>query len=194
MDLIRWPETEDRDLLDRMKKDDRKAFQVLFNKYWPTAYNKAYRKLKDPVLAKDIVQDIFVQIWMHRHQMISNFAGYLHVSVSNRVLQTFRAKKNKETFVDPANTIFEDLQYRDSTALQRKEFYHSFERLVASLPPKRQEIFRLRYTEELNTREIASKMGLTQKTVQNQLGKAVDKLRGRLLQLVMLSEFFYVLN
>lgn len=190
MDLISRLDANDALLLQRMRNDDREAFNVLFGKYWAWMYDKAFKRLKDPVAAKDIVQDIFVYLWVNRHQVITNLPAYLHVSVRNRVLQSLRAKKNREAFLDPADRIFDNLLSNDPTALQRKEFYHSFEKLVSSLPPKRQEIFRLRYNEELNTRDIALKMGLTQKTVQNQLGKAVDKLRVALLQLFLSGALF----
>lgn len=185
MDLISRRDTLDASLLGRMQQDDREAFNALFEKHWASTYDKAFKRLKDPVVSKDIVQEIFIHIWVNRKQDIQNLPGYLHIAVRNRVLQLLRNKKHKEAFLDPADRVFEQLPQQDHTPLQRKEFYQRFEQLVASLPPKRQEIFRLRYNEELNTRDIALKMGLTQKTVQNQLGKAVDKLRVALLQLFM---------
>lgn len=192
MDSISQFETADVSLLDRLQHDDREAFNLLFEKYWTSAYEKALKRINDPVAAKDIVQEIFIHIWEHRHTAISNFAGYLHISIRNRVFQLLRHKKYREHFVDPADSVFDKAEHRDATNLQRKEFYHSFENLVASLPPKRQEIFRMRYTEEMNTKQIAVKLGLTQKTVQNQLGKAVDKLRLALVQLFMLMTFILV--
>ncbi|MFT4023474.1 MAG: sigma-70 family RNA polymerase sigma factor [Flavihumibacter sp.] len=190
MDLISRLDADDALLLQRMRNNDRAAFNTLFERYWAGMYEKAFRRLKDPFAAKDIVQDIFVYIWVNRRQEIANLPAYLHVSVRNRVLQSLRSKKNKEAFLDPADRIFGNLLSNDPSALQRKEFYHSFEKLVSSLPPKRQQIFRLRYSEELNTRDIAMKMGLTQKTVQNQLGKAVEKLRVALLQLFLGGALF----
>jgi RNA polymerase sigma-70 factor (ECF subfamily) len=58
-----------------------------------------------------------------------------------------------------------------------KEFFRSYEALLQSLPTKRQAIFRLHFHEDLPTKDIAAKLGLSRKTVQNQLGKAIEKLR-----------------
>jgi len=57
------------------------------------------------------------------------------------------------------------------------EFLKSYETLLQTLPPKRQEIFRLRYHEDLSTKDIAMRLEITRKTVQNQLGKAVEFLK-----------------
>ncbi len=186
MDLISPTETTDVSLLCSMKEDDREAFSTLFDRYWASTFDKAFKRLKDEVAAKDIVQEIFIHLWTHRQQPIANLPAYLHVAVRNRVLMLIRTKKHRESFIDPADAVFDKYLSHDATDLQRKEFYRSFELLVSTLPPKRQQIFRLRYNEELNTRDIASKMGLKQKTVQNQLGKAFDSLRGALMQLLTL--------
>lgn len=192
MELNSQLETQDACLLYQLRQGDRKAFDTLYEKYWASTYSKAFRRLKDPVACKDIVQEIFVHIWVNREHPILNFPGYLHISVRNRVLQLLRTRKHREAFVDPADKIFNLAQHNDTDRLQRKEFYHSFEELVSSLPPKRQEIFRLRYKEELNTKDIALKMGLTQKTVQNQLGKAILKLRVALIQLFVLTGIYSI--
>ena len=61
--------------------------------------------------------------------------------------------------------------------LIRKEFFKAWEALVASLTPSQQEIFRMRYNEDMSTDEIAQKLNISRKTVQNQLGRSVAFLR-----------------
>ncbi len=66
--------------------------------------------------------------------------------------------------------------YADST-INTKELNIAYEALINNLPLKRQKIFRLRFQEDLPTITIADKLGLSRKTVQNQLGKAIEQLR-----------------
>ena len=77
-----------------------------------------------------------------------------------------------------------------------KEFLNSYEALLKTLPPKRQEIFRLRYQENLSTKTISSQMGITRKTVQNQLAKALASIKVTLLHLhvfaiIVINHIFY---
>jgi RNA polymerase sigma-70 factor (ECF subfamily) len=68
-----------------------------------------------------------------------------------------------------------------------KEFFKMYEIFLESLPPKRQEIFRLRYQEDLSTKEISEQLSISRKTVQNQLGKAIETLKVCLLRTFIIS-------
>jgi RNA polymerase sigma-70 factor (ECF subfamily) len=68
-----------------------------------------------------------------------------------------------------------------------KEVAASYDALVATLPPKRQQIFKMRYQEDLTTTEIASTLQVSRKTVQNQLTRAIEQLK------VSLSHIFLFL-
>ena len=67
-----------------------------------------------------------------------------------------------------------------------KEFLNAYEALLQSLPPKRQVIFRMRYQDGLSTKDIAGQLGIKRKTIQNQLGKAIDTLKVSLLRIIII--------
>ena len=80
--------TEDFLLLEKVKDGSKHAFNVLFEKYWEKAYSDAYKRLKNEEDAKDIVQEIFIKIWLNRQtQTIENFPAYLHVAIRNNVIK-----------------------------------------------------------------------------------------------------------
>jgi RNA polymerase sigma-70 factor (ECF subfamily) len=185
--MILYNHTGDQDsaLLQRLEQGDKTAFDALYEKYWEQAYSNAYKRLKDTDLSKDVVQEIFLSIWINRANHINNLPAYLNVAVRNRVLKQIQKQKGRVPFLEAFENAPELAHQLESNVLW-KEFYRAFESLLTTLPPKRQEIFRLRFNDDLSTKDIASRLGLSRKTVQNQLGKAIEQLRVSLVQMFLL--------
>jgi len=171
-------------LLQQIQQGNKEAFNALYGKYWGRAYSDAYKRLKDNDLSKDVVQDIFTHIWLNRETLhIDNLPAYLNRAIRNKVIKA-AARQN---LIYPFFDILEgrtEKKFQADADLLWKEFFRSYEILLGSLPPKRQAIFRLHFHEDLPTKDIAMKLGLSRKTVQNQLGKAIEKLRVSLLHLL----------
>jgi RNA polymerase sigma-70 factor (family 1) len=171
---------DDNLLLFQMQQGNKDAFNHLFNKYWPQAYAGAFRRLKDVDQAKDVVQEVFVNVWLKRETPIHNFPAYLNIAVRNQVFKQAIKQKRNSPFLDIFHDLPAENQQPDAN-IRWNEFNVAYEALVTTLPPKRQRIFRLRFNEDMTTSAIAAEMGITRKTVQNQLGKAVEHLRAFLL-------------
>jgi RNA polymerase sigma-70 factor (ECF subfamily) len=179
--------TDDAILLQQVEEGNAKAFNALFDKYWESAFSDAYKRLKTYDNAKDIVQEIFTHIWINRETLhIENLPAYLNVAIRNKVIKFVARQK----LVHPFFSILDNLPEKNSQSdanLLWKEFFKSYETLMESLPPKRQVIFRLRYEKDLPTKAISMQLGITTKTVQNQLGKAIETLKVSLLRLLTIS-------
>ena len=179
--------TNDTLLLQQVEEGSKKAFNVLFEKYWESAFSDAYKRLKKYDAAKDIVQEIFAHIWINRETLhIENLPAYLNVAIRNKVIKYV----TKQKLVHPFFSILENIPEKNSQTdadLLWKEFFKSYEALMKSLPPKRQVIFRLRYQEDLPTKVISMQLGISRKTVQNQLGKAIETLKVSLLRNLSIS-------
>jgi RNA polymerase sigma-70 factor (family 1) len=152
-----------------VKEGDHGAFDELYGRTWEDLYIKTYSKLKIEDLAKDVVQEVFVDLWNKRtERKIDNVMAYLMQAVKFKVIDEFR--KSKYKFVEIDNFIE---QIRDSSdaddQLISKEFFSLLRQWTETLPRKRREIFRLRYEEDLSNKEIAEQLGVSVKTVQNQL-------------------------
>jgi RNA polymerase sigma-70 factor (ECF subfamily) len=183
-------ENDDTLLLQQIEQGSTRAFDTLFEKYWQQAYSTAYKRLKSYDDAKDIVQEIFTHIWINRKAThIENLPAYLHVAVRNKVIKFISKQKQSHPFFVLLDTISEKNLYADSPLLW-KEFMNAYKSLLETLPPKRQAIFRLRYEENLSTKAIATQMGINRKTVQNQLGKAVETLKVSLLRILTIAILF----
>jgi RNA polymerase sigma-70 factor (ECF subfamily) len=178
--------TDDVLLLEQIEQGNKHAFNLLFEKHWGRAYTEAYKRLKDTDQAKDIVQEVFTHIWLKRESLhINNLPAYLNIAIRNKVFKLVEKQKTIHPFFE----ILEDMpatHLRADDSLLWKEFLISYEALLNALPPKRQIIFRLHFQNDLPTKDIATQLGITRKTVQNQLGKAIEKLKVSLLPLLPL--------
>src|SRR5438445_10719190 len=156
-------------LLQQIEQGSKHAFNLLYEKHWGKAYAEAYKRLKDSDQAKDIVQEVFTHIWVKKESLhINNLPAYLNIAIRNKVFKLIE----KQKLIHPFFNILENMP---ATYLQAddnllwKEFLISYEALLNALPPKRQIIFRLHFQNDLPTKDIATQLGITRKTVQNQL-------------------------
>ena len=167
--------SNDQLLLQQLQSNDAAAFDALYDKYWKLVYSATYKRLKDENYAKDITQDIFLQLWQRRHQLtITHLPAYLYTAVRNNVLKWME----KTQRITPVPELLEQTANEGAdAALLRKEFMIKYENLINTLTASQQQIFRMRYQQELSTAEIAEKLNISRKTVQNQLGKSMNNLR-----------------
>jgi RNA polymerase sigma-19 factor, ECF subfamily len=183
---------DDRLMLEQVRSGNKKSFDILFNKYWESSVNNAYKRTKDLDTAKDIIQEIFTQIWINRQREIENLPAYLNAAVRNSVIKFFAKQRPIHPFFDALDNLSEKNSRADMQLIW-KELLQSYEELLESLPPKRRDIFRLRMQDGLPTRVIAMRLGIARKTVQNQLGKAIETLKISLIRLFTIGVLLVIL-
>jgi RNA polymerase sigma-70 factor (ECF subfamily) len=172
---------KDEELLQKISQGCMYSFNTLYDSYWESAYSSAYKRLKDPDQAKDIVQEIFTYLWCKRETIrIDNLPAYLHIAIRNRVFKHIAKQKSSSKFFSNLASCPVLYLQTDSNLLE-KEFYKAYRILLDTLSPKKKHIFQLRFEEELSTKDIANQLQLSRKTVQNQLTKTVQYLRAALL-------------
>ena len=166
------------------------AFDALYKRYWEKAYMTAARKLNDKELAKEIVHDIFLDLWKRRQELvITHFTAYLNKAVNYRIINALVQKKDNFFF-----DILENPQasfYEADLAIREKELIELVSSWIEVLPEKRREIFVKHYFQHLTTEEIAENLQVSRKTVQNQLSLSIQYLRanyGHLLSVLVVLE------
>ena len=176
----------DADLLLKMAQGDHKAFETLWVKYWNLVYNAVFKRLNDKEQSRDIVQELFIDLWERRTSVqIENLPAYLNKAARYQVFKLFANNKTNTRFLDVFDLLLERAVSSHSSS-EDKELEKLAKLWLDSLPPKRKEIFILHYRENLSTSEIAEKLGVSQKTVQNQLGTASNELKRKLISMLVL--------
>jgi RNA polymerase sigma-70 factor (ECF subfamily) len=172
----------DSELLIEIKLGNSGAFTELYDRYWQSLYNSAYKRLQEESPCKDILQDVFKDIWLRRTSLeIENMSAYLHTAVRFQVLKLVSRNKYVSYFIQPFENII-DISLKPDSIINEKEINILLKAWIDTLPQKRRKIFMMRYEERLSTKEIAQKLKISQKTVQNQLGNTLNSLRTRLSQ------------
>lgn len=168
------------------------AFSTLYKRYWERAYVTACKKLNDKELAKEIVHDIFLDLWRRRQDLtITHLPAYVNKAVNYRVINALIQKKDTFFFdllEDPRQSF-----YAADLATREKDLIDLVSSWIEVLPEKRREIFVKYYFQHLTTEEIAEDMQISRKTVQNQLSLSIQYLRanyGHLLSLLILLQKF----
>jgi RNA polymerase sigma factor (sigma-70 family) len=176
----------DEELLAGLAHGDHNAFSELYNRHWEDAFNVAYGRLKDIEQCRDIIQNIFVSLWDRRGKVaIDNFRAYLLTAVKFHVINYSTRNPHRSVFVDNFSDLLLSPASADDRLLQ-KDILRLLERFLDTLPRKRREIFVLHYKENLNADEIAARLNISKKTVQNQLLNVNAAFRDRLDQLIPL--------
>lgn len=165
-------------LLQRIAEGDRAAFKTIHDHYCQRMYNTAIRFLQSPDEAMDIVQEVFLKLWMKRTALpaIDNFSAYLFITTRNELVAAFRRRLRLHVFNRQylPNEITENLA-EDTLALKQLE--HLLHEGVAQLPPQQQLIYDLTRNQGLSHDEIAGRLGIAKKTVSNMITRALMGLR-----------------
>jgi RNA polymerase sigma-70 factor (family 1) len=167
----------DQDLLTRLREGDHMAFNEIYERYFATLYSSAYSLLKDADTSDDIVQEIFVWLWCHREQHLTDaLKPYLRAAVKYQVAKLVRHGKVKEAFYERTVAAYQP-NVPDDQSYELRELQAIIAAFTASLPGRAQEVFRLSREELLTNKEIAARLNISEKTVENQMTINLRKLK-----------------
>lgn len=162
------------------------AFVEIYRRNWQRMYSTAYKRLKDPYVCEDLVQNIFTDLWDRRTEvLIGNLQAYLQTAVRFQVIKYSTRASDVSPFSDLIETTLTSAISPDDSLIEN-ELLELVRLWIAALPEKRREIFILYYMEDLTSDRIAELLGISQKTVQNQLATAANTLRSQLSKMLLL--------
>lgn len=169
----------DEQLLASIREGDRLAFHEIYYRYWKKLYGSAYPLLNDSALCEDLVQDLFITLWVKREKwQIESLQAYLYTALRNRV---FKALKKQKIQVDSSSALqYFPSDYAADRDVLLKEINSLRDQGIRQLPERCRLIYRMSREEALSTKEIALKLNLAPKTVENQMTIALRRLRGTL--------------
>ncbi len=168
-------------LLSAIRHGDQKAFELFFHKYYSPLCIYASRYVKQDAVAEEIVSDVFYKFWQKRQELpvIDSVQAYLYTSTRNHALDYLRKNSSLQEDIDAYTEQVKATGFgsQDDEDLSLKEFLAQLETRINDLPKQRQLIFRLHKLQGLSCPEIATQLGLSERTVQNQVFRAVQYLK-----------------
>lgn len=170
------------------------AFVQVFDRYSPRVYSVALKFLDSKELAEEVVQDIFMDIWLRREKMteVLNFGAYLHGMVRKQLYDAYRQKS-------AFSEIVKELSLRTQSEnviehmMQENEYENLLQKALKRLPDHQREIFRLAREEGLSHEEIARRLNLSRLSVKAHMKRILRFLRALLEPVLRKETFFWLL-
>jgi len=152
-----------------------------FKEHFQGLHRYSYAILKDELMAEEMVQNVFYKLWKNKDsiEITGSMASYLYRSVYNESINYMKHLKVKAAYQVHAARTMENIN-NAAEKLKLKDLEARLDQALKDLPEQCRTIFQMSRFEELRYVEIAGKLGISVKTVENQMGKALKLLRMKL--------------
>jgi len=154
-------------------------FEALFREHYARLCELVHGYVQSTDVAHDVVQDVFLALWQRRVDPASLNAAYLYTAVRNRALKVLRHHRVAQRYRERNATPEWDPRSTDDRVRQR-ETAEAIDAAIAQLPDKCREIFLLSRRQHMTNTEISAALGISVKTVETQMWRALRKLRASL--------------
>lgn len=177
--MVLYATHTDGELLQLLKGGDQSAFDSLYNRYWQPLYDEAGKRLADAQLAEELVQDVFISLWQRRQSLeIENIAAYLFTAIRYKVLNALTRSPLPTFFLEPFEAILTDQQNPELLFAARELMALAYS-YADTLSGRKKEIYLLYLHNRYSPSEIAMQLGISVKTVQNQLSSILQGFRSQ---------------
>lgn len=184
-------------ILNLLREGDEKAFEYIFHLYYNQIYTFVLNTLFDKTFAEDITQSVFISLWEKRETLDTdvNIAPFLYTIARNKVyrqterlLLKYKYEQYQQKNIQQSNEIEEDMDNRFLESI--------ISEFINKLPSKRRRIFLLSRKENLSNKEIASRLQISEKTVETQIRRSLIFLREKMKYYLnsLLFDLFIFLN
>ncbi len=173
---------EQRFLLNKLRKGDKEAYELLFKEYYTRLVIYSDKILRDTEIAREVVQDLFVNLYEKRDSLniSTSLSSYLYKAAYNRCMNYLKSLKTKEKYIQETE-IYNNMRSNVvEDFIEQAEMEAHLLKLISDLPERCRLIFTLNRFKGLSNTEIANKLNLSKRTVETQISKALKILRDNL--------------
>ena len=187
---------QEREIIEQLKDGSKDAFRLMFDEVGPKIYAFALSYLKNEFEAEELLQEVFLKLWEVRSSLDSsrNLKSFLFKICINLIYDFIRRKNIEQVYLDyseknnpsSGDNTWHEVIYND--------MLNNLQQLIAAMPEQRQRIFRLSKEDGLSNEEIADRLNLSKRTVENQLYRAVSFLKEKINTGSIPALFFFFLH
>lgn len=169
-------------LIKEIQQGNAKAFKALMREYFRELADFARYYTPSSHMAKDIVQDVFANIWEKRNSWnpTRSLRMYLYQAVKNEALKMARDKKTERKYLEAFSREKGDRVVTPKESDESEEFRQAVHHAIQGLPDRARMVYKLHRRDGLTYKEIAKVMDISHKTVESQMSRALRILRARL--------------
>lgn len=169
---------EEQELWAKLKGGDKAAYRAIYDRYYRYLVVTANNILGDSETARDLAQDVFFELWKRREEIVlhTSLKAYLRRSVVNKTLNFIKSRRLD--FTEPERMPERPSNAQDAhSLLEATDLEALIHQAIAALPERCRVIFTLCRLEQLTHKEIAEQLGISTKTIENQITRALASLR-----------------
>jgi RNA polymerase sigma-70 factor (ECF subfamily) len=179
-------------LINRFIDGDKTAINDLYAEYSPRLYRFAMAYLKSESEVLDIVQEVFVNVWVNRNKLKKdyNLDAYLFTVAKNTIVSVFRKKLSEKDYLDHLKNKTITNSIDTESQFNYNQLSDKLNDLIEQLPPQRKKIYQLSKEQGLANKTIAAELGISIKTVEDHLSKASKFIKQNLTEYGFLALLF----
>ncbi len=182
-------------LVVRLRKGESRAFDEIFNLYSRRIYHFAYSFLKNKQDSEGIVQEVFLRVWKNRKNIDEYYSlkAFLFTISYNLIIDKFRERVKDIKYREFLKKNAINFEFETDKKIEYSDLNELYTNAVEHLPKRRKIIYKMHRVEGLSYREIAKKLHISIKTVENQMTSALKFIRERLGHETLAAVLFYFL-
>jgi RNA polymerase sigma-70 factor (family 1) len=187
---MNYSKLTDEELIELLRNESKDAFEEIYNRYWSRLYSSAYKRVRRYEVAEELVQDLFTGLWINRKEVNirSTVSSYLQTAIRYMVFNHFDKEYVRRDYQETL-TFSRNFDNSTEETVLLNDLETVLENEVSLLPSQCRSVYKLSRKEHKTNKEIALLMGISEKTVENHLTKALKRLRGNL-SLIRVLLFF----
>jgi RNA polymerase sigma-70 factor (family 1) len=176
-----YQQLSDRELLDLVKKDNKKAFGEIYNRYWGFLTHSASKHLQSKQKAEDLVQEIFISFYNRRNEfeLSVSLRAYLSQALKFKIMNEFRSQVVRDRYQKKVHYTYSLAHAGNNVhhAFETKELAYNINRSINLLPEKCKQAFLLSRSEDLSYKDISGHLNISVSTVEKHISKALKFLK-----------------
>jgi len=186
----------EKELLQEFADGSERAFTILYDQYKNVVYASALKITKSKTLSEEVVQDVFMNMWLRKEDLrdIADFESYLFISGRNHIFNMIKKIAREDTFKNKMKGS--DFSFNATDSFLKDEQYDVLlNQILLKLPPQQQKIYQMARVEGLSYQRIGEILDISPLTVKKHMAQALKHIRTQLarhinLIIISLSYFF----
>lgn len=178
--MLDYDKYEERKLLLLMAEGSEYAFQLIFDRHRNRIYRTGIRFLKSPILAQEVVQDVFLKLWLNRATLANQpnpIESWLYTVAKNNILNRLKKLGNEWKAMNELPFITEHSSTLTEDTIQDLEYDAILKQAIANLPEQQKKVFNLSRNQQLTYAEIGEQLGISPLTVKKHVSIALGHIR-----------------